>query len=60
MRFVSLALLLLQPALADSVERQKKYPDLSVIVERAQSVPPEFAAATLLRCRRVAAIAGGG
>ena len=49
MRFVSLALLLLQPALADSVERQKKYPDLSIIVERAQSVPPEFAAATLLR-----------
>ncbi len=50
MRFVLLALLLLMPALADSAaERQKKYPDLSLLVERAQSVPPEFAAATLLR-----------
>ena len=50
MRFVVLVPLLVTWALADSAaERQKKYPDFSMLVERAQSVPPEFGAATLLR-----------
>ncbi len=49
MNFVLLALAFVVSAQADSVERQKKYPELFMLVERAQSVPPEFAAATLLR-----------
>ncbi len=46
-----LVLLMLLPAclFADSKERQKQFPDIYPLVERAQSVPPEFAASTLLR-----------
>ncbi len=46
-----LVLLMLLPAclFADSKERQKQFPDIYQLVERAQSVPPEFAASTLLR-----------
>ena len=46
-----LVLLMLLPAclFADSKERQKQFPDIFQLVERAQSVPPEFAASTLLR-----------
>jgi hypothetical protein len=48
-RFLALIVLLAVPTLADAAEREKQYPDLFLLVERASSVPPEFAASTLLR-----------
>ena len=49
MRLVVLLMLLPACLFADSKERQKQFPDIYQLVERAQSVPPEFAASTLLR-----------
>lgn len=49
MRPLVLLMLLSPGVFADSKERQKQFPDIYQLVERAQSVPPEFAASTLLR-----------